>query len=256
MGRHSSENSSAAQPLKFYQTLIDEPTGNIEARVVHEKDLDETDHIQWLLGPDSNSPRSVGISPAYSQSGSLPVLACALDTRILVIRFHSSKAYEDGSTGTRPRNLERRNMLESELLCSPRCTLYAFDLAFLALSLSLHIHLRLTDAIDIQSALQVPDRSVVDSVRAVITDASLVFSDNITSAFENMLYKSSKNKDLTDLAQRAWLSYYIGHYDFEAIKDMFYKAPKVDMTKFSDNVRFPLSDWLYSTSYRFALTRN
>jgi hypothetical protein len=146
-------------------------------------------------------------------------------------------------------------MLESELLCSPRCTLYAFDLAFLALSLSLHLHLRLTDAIDIQSALQA-SRVVVDSVGVVITDASLVFSDNITSAFENTLYKSSKNKDLTDLAQRAWLSYYIGAYDFEAIKDMFYKAPKVDMTKFSDDVRFPLSDWLYSTSYRFASTRN
>ena len=224
--------------MLFTQNLLNADIDDIEARVVHEKDLEPT-HLQWLLGPDGNSPRSVGISPAYSQSGGLPALACALDTRVLVINFHSSKPYRDGATssGTVPRNVERRRLLEYELLCQPLCTLYAFDLADIALSLHLHLHLHLTNAIDIQSALRIPDRTVVLSVQTVIADAFQVWSENIDRAFENMLYHSSKPKYLTDLVQRAWLCSYIGRYDFEAIRDMFYKAPKVDTEKFSQDVR-------------------
>lgn len=224
--------------MSFTQVLIDDDIDNIEARVVHEKDLEETD-LQWLLGPDGNSFRSVGISPAYSQSGGLPALACAVGTRVLVIKFHSSKPYRDGATNcdTVPRNAERRNLLEDELLCHPLLTLYAFDVANIALSLHLHLHLRLTEAIDIQSALGIPDRSVVLSVKAVIADACQVWSENIERAFENVTYRSSKNKELTDLVQRAWLCSYIGQYDFKAIRDMFYKAPKVDTFKFKQCVR-------------------
>lgn len=237
----SSKESTAAQPLLFYQKLIDEDIDTIQARVVHEKDI-ETEHIEWLLGPDGvNSPRSVGISPAYSQSGSLPALACANDTRVLVIKFHSSRAYRDGDTGgsgTVPQNMERRtSVLEDQFLCNPLHTLYAFDLAPLALSLHLHLHLHLTDAIDVQSATNAPDRSIVAAVQMVIADASPIFSENITNTFDRMLYESSKHKNLTDIVQRAWLCGYIGQYDFGTVKDMFANAPKVDTKKFSVDVR-------------------
>jgi len=237
--RKPPKESTVAQPLRFYQNLIDVHTDNIEARVVHEKEL-KTDDIQWFLGPgDTNSPRSVGISPAYSQSGGLPAVACAHDAHVLIINFHSTKAYGDGNTGgsgTRPRNAERRKLLEEQLLCNPLYSLYAFDLAPLALSLHLHLHLRLTDAIDIQSALRVPDRSILDTVRVVIADTSPIFADNITSAFNRMLYESNKQKDLTDLVQRAWLCGFVGRYDYGVIQDLFYKAPKVDMNQFSVEV--------------------
>ncbi|KAI0303789.1 hypothetical protein B0F90DRAFT_1816054 [Multifurca ochricompacta] len=223
-----------SQSLSFDQTLIDEPIDPIEARIVHEKNLEISD-LQWFLEPAGNSPRSVGISPAYSQSGSLPALACALGTRVLIINFHTSKAYYDGnSSGTQPRNVERRDMLEQELICNPDCTFYAFDLAPLALSLCLHLHLHIANAIDIQSALPVPSRSPVDSVRHVIADGPPIFDINITSVFENTLYESNKHKDLTPIVQRAWLCGYIGQYDLGNIKDIFYAAPKVDMSKFSE----------------------
>jgi len=237
--RKSSKQSTAPQYLSFYQTLIDEHIDSIKACVVHEKVL-ETDHIQWLLGPgDSNSPRSVGISPAYSQSGGLPALACANDTRVLIINLHSTRPYGDGNmsgSGTPPQNVERRKLLEEVLLCNPFVTLYAFDLASFALSLHLHAHLHVTDAIDIQSALRVADRSIVAAVQVVTTE---IFLDNITGAFKRMLYESNKDKDLTDLVQRAWLSGFIGQYDLGLVKDMLYKAPKVDMKKFSDEVTYP-----------------
>lgn len=233
MSHRSSNRPEAAQTLSFDQTFIDEPIETIEARVVHEKEL-ETADLQWLFGSAANSPRSVGISPAYSKSGSLPALACALGNRILIINFHSSKPYDDGSTsGPRPRNVERRNWLEQELLCHPDCTLYAFDLAPLALSLRLHLHLHLSNAIDIQSALPVPTRSPVDSVQVIVSDASPIFSENITSAFETTLFVSNKHKDLTALVQRAWLCGYLGQYDLGNTKDLFYAAPKIDMKKFS-----------------------
>ncbi|KAI9461665.1 hypothetical protein BJY52DRAFT_191843 [Lactarius psammicola] len=224
---------SSNQPFSFDQTFIDEPIESIEARVVHEKEFEITD-LQWLFGSAANSPRSVGISPAYSKSGSLPALACALGNRVLIINFHSSKPYDDGITnGPRPRNIERRNRLEQEFLCHPDCTFYAFDLAPLALSLRLHLHLHLSNAVDIQSALPVPTRSPVDSVQVIVSDASPIFVDNITSAFETTLYVSSKQQDLTALVQRAWLCSYLGQYDLGNTKDLFYAAPKIDMRKFS-----------------------
>ena len=240
----SSRKSAVTQPFFFYQTLIDVNTDNIEAHVVHEKEL-KTDDIQWLLGPgDTNSPRSVGISPAYSQSGGLPVLACANDARVLIINFHSTKAYRDGNisgSGTQPRNVERRKLLEEQLLCNPLLTLYTFDLAPLALSLHLHLHLHLTDAIDIQSALRIPDRIILDAVRVVIADTLPIFADNITGAFEKILYESNKQKDLTDLVQRAWLCGFVGRYDDSGVQDLFYKAAKVDTNKLSAEVSLPFS---------------
>jgi hypothetical protein len=249
MPRDSPDNPTAAQPLLFNQNLIDEDIASIELRFQHEKDL-EADSLQWLFGLDRNSPRSVGISPAYSKSGDLQALACAFDTRVLVIKFHSTRPLrDDGGVpagrggGALAKNIDRRFLLEEELLCHPLCTLYAFDLAPLALSLHLHFHIHLANAIDMQSALQPPtpdsppNRSVIDSVQFVIGDENLMFPDNIVRAFENMNYQSSKLKDLTDLGQRAWLCSYIGQYDFEAIREMFYKAPKVDTSKFSQEVR-------------------
>jgi len=227
-----SKKSEAAQPAMFYQTLIEKPdNNNIEARIVLEKELKTVD-IQWLLGPgDVDSPRSVGISPSYSKSGGLPVLALAHDTRVLVIKFHGTKAYRDGNasgngTPSQPPNLGRRNQLENELLCNPLYTLYAFDLAPLALSLRLHLHLHLTDAIDIQSVLKAPDRSIMNAIRVVIADSFEILWSNITNAFERMLYEPNNGKDsnhraLSDLVlvQRAWLSGYIGQCDFGIIKD-------------------------------------
>jgi regulator of nonsense transcripts 1 len=235
----------------FDQNLIDEYIDNIEPCVVHEKDL-EASHLEWLLGPDGNSPRSVGISPAYSRPGGLPALACALDTRVLVIKFHKSKPYRDNVTGsgTVPQNVERRRLLEHELLCHPLCTVYAFDLANIALLLHFHLHLHLTDAIDIQSALRIPDRSVVLSVQSVIADACKIWSENIDRAFESMTYRSSKLNDLIYLVLRAWLCSYIGRYDSEAVRDMFYKAPKVDTAKFSKDVR----RFLHQIDYTVYLT--
>jgi hypothetical protein len=231
--------SSSRYEAKTYsidQTFIDEPIDSIEARVVPERQLEITD-LEWLFGSAVNSPRSVGISPAYSKSGSLPALACALGNRVLILKFLSSKPYEDASmSGPRPRNIERRNVLEQELLCHPDCTLYAFDLAPLALSLCLHLHLHVSNAIDIQSALPVRTRSPVESVKIIMSDASPIFDDNITSAFETTLYVSDKQKDITELVQRAWLCGYIGQYDLGTAKDLFYKAPKVDMMKFSADV--------------------
>ena len=233
----------------FHQNLIDKPDDNdIEARIVNEKEL-KTDDIQWLLGPgDVDSPRSVGISPAYSKSGGLPVLACAHDTRVLVIKFHGTKAYRHGDgnasghgTPSQPPNLERRNQLENELLCNSLYTIYAFDLAPLALSLRLHLHLHLSDGIDIQSVLKAPDRSIMNAVQVAIADSFEIFSSNITNTFERILYepnngKDPKHRDLSDLVQRAWLCGYIGQCDFGVIKD---KVPKVDMKNFSDDVRPP-----------------
>ncbi|KAF8263883.1 hypothetical protein EI94DRAFT_1806535 [Lactarius quietus] len=221
-------HEATTKTYSYDQTFIDEPLESIEARVVRERELEITD-LEWLFGSQANSPRSVGISPAYSKSGTLPALACALGNRVLVINFLSSKPYEDGITiGPRPRNIERRNKLEQELLSHPDCTLYAFDLAPIALSLRLHLHLHISNAIDIQSALPVPTRSPVDSVQVVQTQGPYC------TGAEGLACG------------------YIGQYDLGTAQDLFYKAPKVDMKKFSADVSLVLT---YRNVIRHAAAR-
>jgi hypothetical protein len=237
MPPRSPNHSKATRPFLVSPVLIeetiDEIIGDIEGRFVNEKDL-KTDHVQWLLGHDgdSESPCPVGISPAYSQSDNLRALACAHDTRVLIVNFNSTRPYPDGGAAG-----SGAQVLEKELLCHPHCTLYAFDLATLALSLHLHFHLRVNNAVDIQSALRITDRSVIDSLQAVIDDPSRVNSERVARAFENMRYQSSEQKDLKDIVQRSWICGYIGRYDAEAIREAFDKAPKVDMMELSRDVR-------------------
>lgn len=227
MPRHPAASS-------YFQNFIDGPIDSvIETRIVREKALESTD-FEWLFDSLANSPRSVGVSPAYSKSGSLPSLACALGNRVLVINFSSSKARGDGrrTSGARPR--ERRSRLEQELLCHPDCTLYSFDLATLALSLHIHFNIHLANAIDIQSALPVRSRSPVDSVRVIVSDQ--IFEDRIASTFETVVHGYDEQKNLDSLVQMAWLCGYLGQYDLGNTKDLFYAAPKVDTRKFSVDV--------------------
>ncbi|KAI0264461.1 hypothetical protein BC834DRAFT_265535 [Gloeopeniophorella convolvens] len=234
MSRQSSHRSQPGAVSAIYQNFIDAPIAAIEVRCIRERDLAIAD-IEWLFGFVANSPRSVGISPAYSQSGGMPALAFALGERALVIELLSSKA-EPGADSSVPRmrNAERRKLLEKELLCHPDCTFYAFDFAPVVLSIYIHLQVHLSNGIDIQSALPVPSRSPEDSVHAVIGDALPVYATNITTAFDNMLYGTDKKKaEQTALVQRAWLSGYIGQYDSSNVKDMFYAAPKIDLKKFS-----------------------
>lgn len=234
MPRRPSVRPAASQPSSFLQNFIDEPIDNsIETRVVHEKGLESAD-LEWLFGPLADSPRSVGISPAYSKSGSLPSLACAFGTRVLVINFYSSKARDDGRTsGARSNSIiARRSRLEQELLCHPECTFYSFDLATFALSLNLHFQLHLANAVDIQSALPGHSRSPVDSVRAIVGEH--IFADIITSTFETTIYKYDEQENTGSLVQMAWLCGYLGQLG--NTKDLFRDAPKVDTTNFSADV--------------------
>ncbi|KAF8263895.1 P-loop containing nucleoside triphosphate hydrolase protein [Lactarius quietus] len=234
MPRRSPSRPTASQPSSFLQNFIDAPIDSvIETRIVHEKALESTD-LEWLFGSPANSPRFVGISPAYSKSGSLPALACALGNRVLVVNFYGSKSRDDGSrtSGARPRDIiERRNRLEQELLCHPDCTLYSFDLATFALSLHLHFQIHLANAIDIQSALNLRTRSPVDSVRAIVGDQ--IFPEHITSCFETTIYGYDEKLNVGSLVQMAWLCGYLGQYDLGDTQNLFHAAPKVDTRNFS-----------------------
>ncbi|KAH9178234.1 P-loop containing nucleoside triphosphate hydrolase protein [Lactarius sanguifluus] len=232
MSRRLYNRLAASQSLSFYQNFIDdEPIDSvIKPRIVCEKDLGTAD-LEWLFGSAANSPRSVGISPAYSKSGSLQTFACALGNRVLIVDLHGSNSRDNGNTsGPRLGDTERRSLLQQELLCHPDCTFYAFDLATLALSLHLHLHLHIANAIDIQSALPVRGRSPVDSVRAIVGDN--ISEDRITSAFEATHYGSDEKENRDSLAQMAWLCGYLGQYDLGNTKDLFYAAPRVDTRKF------------------------
>ena len=217
---------------QIHQNAVDEFHPIITVHSIHESDVNSED-IEFLLRVGAgNSPRSVGIAPAFSKSGGLLAIALSVDHLILIVHFYSPKP-ENGSRSAR--DLTGRGLIESDILCSDELHIYAFDLGPIALLLHRNHQLHLTNGVDIQSAFPILSQSPLEAVKFAVGDLVPVNSENISIFFEEMIWDP---KQLTDLAQRAWLASYVARLD--SVQDFFYKAPKIDTKKFNEQVSLPL----------------
>ncbi|ETW83206.1 hypothetical protein HETIRDRAFT_444627 [Heterobasidion irregulare TC 32-1] len=211
---------------QIHQNAVDEFHPIITVHSIHESDVNSED-IEFLLRVGAgNSPRSVGIAPAFSKSGGLLAIALSVDHLILIVHFYSPKP-ENGSRSAR--DLTGRGLIESDILCSDKLHIYAFDLGPIALLLHRNHQLHLTNGVDIQSAFPILSQSPLGAVKFAVGDLVPVNSENISIFFEEMIWDP---KQLTDLAQRAWLASYVARLD--SVQDFFYKAPKIDTKKFNE----------------------
>lgn len=211
---------------QIHQNAVDEFHPIITVHSIHESDVNSED-IEFLLRVGAgNSPRSVGIAPAFSKSGGLLAIALSVDHLILIVHFYSPKP-ENGSRSAR--DLTGRGLIESDILCSDELHIYAFDLGPIALLLHWNHQLHLTNGVDIQSAFPILSQSPLEAVKFAVGDLVPVNSENISIFFEEMIWDP---KQLTDLAQRAWLASYVARLD--SVQDFFYKAPKIDTKKFNE----------------------
>ncbi|KAJ6609215.1 P-loop containing nucleoside triphosphate hydrolase protein [Mycena sp. CBHHK59/15] len=220
------------------QTLLDGVDSQLEMKTKHEADLDRN-----LLSVFSDYPGPIGIAPGYSKSGGLVALAIADDTYCLIVQFYTNSGHTGpGNSGRRGRGGNRkdqpspnrdttgRKLLEELILCRLVGGLFAFDLGPLSMSLYCGVDLRITNGVDIQSAFSAIDRKPLSAIKAAVGNTIQVFTDNITSVFENPIYEPASDGNCTsDLAMRAWISQYIATIGNGA--ETFTKVPRIDTKK-------------------------
>lgn len=181
--------------------------------------------------------RPLGISPGYLPNGSLVSLAIADNENCRVVEFQEAKTFE-GQAGGRRNNakpatvsaasIEGRNLLQDRILCRPAGDLLAFDMGPLAMALYTNLKLRITHAVDIQSAFSAVDRKPITAINDALKETegvSKIKENVIRSVFLRPVYDLTENmrNRVTDLAMRAWVSQLLrelnnGEQTFEKVK--------------------------------------
>ncbi len=185
-----------------------------------------------------NHSRPLGISPGYLPDGSLVSLAIADNENCRVVEFQEVKSFE-GQVGGRRNNakppvvsaasIEGRNLLQNKILCRPAGDLLAFDMGPLAMALYTNLKLRITHAVDIQSAFSAVDRKPITAIKDALgkeTEGVSKIKENvIKGVFLRPVYDLTENmrNRVTDLAMRAWVSQLLrelnnGEQTFEKVK--------------------------------------
>jgi regulator of nonsense transcripts 1 len=229
----------AKETRSVQQNFLDEDIEPISVLTVHEMNLTE-EHLQPFI---DDSPRPIGIAPAFSESGSrLVVLAIANQSNVLLVEFYSSRPIRDGrggkSASPKARDYMGRTLLEDKIFCRPFGDIFAFDFEPIALSLyNDHGGLRLVNGVDIQSACFPKNRQPLASIKLAVGDTVTIYEDNVCDSFENMVYDPKRT---TAIALRAWIAQYLPRLD--TMEETFANAKRIDTAKLPNVVS--LLQWL------------
>lgn len=191
----------------------------------------------------------LGISPGYLASGKLVSLAISDGKNCRIVEFEDPEAK---SFGRRPKGngkpsqpsvaqVKGRKLLQEHVLCRNAGDIFAFDMAPLAMALH-SVGLRITRAVDIQSAFPEVDRKPLSIIKDAFKEASegvkKINEDNVRQIFLRAVYDLEDNarNRLTDLAMRAWVSQFL--VVFENGEQTFEKVKRIDTKMLPEQVRF------------------
>lgn len=224
---------SSGQQTRLAQTLLDGSDRDlfrpILTNTVHILDIPTSDDLSIF---DHGGP--IGISPGYSAAGRLISLAIADDKICRIVEFSSpqknanQRANGKPSTNIKPAALQK---LQDHVLCRTAGDIYAFDMGPLTMSLHCDLKVRITNAVDIQSAFSAVDRKALTAIKNALgaTGTIKISEVNVTNVFFNPIYDFDDKNRITDLAQRAWVSQYLVRSGNGA--EMFEKVPRIDTKK-------------------------
>ena len=247
---------NSVRPTNLAQTILDGPDpalsipiGTITIQVV---DIPASDLVSVF---DHGGP--IGISPGYSAAGKLISLAIADDRICRIIEFSPPKNSNYRTNGkpftTKPEVFLARQRLQDHVLCRTAGDIFAFDMGPLAMSLYCDLGgLRITNAIDVQSAFSAIDRKPLSAIKTALGTSVKISEENVINVFLNPIYDFDDRNRTTDLAQRAWVSQYLVRSGNGA--GMFDKVPRIDTKKLDPTVSHMVSGiiMLCSTSYTSA----
>jgi regulator of nonsense transcripts 1 len=190
----------------------------------------------------------IGISPGYSVAGKLVALAIADDKICRIVEFSQPKNGNRRADGKPPPTLKpeitlARQKLQNHILCRTTGDIFAFDMGTLTMSLYCDLGgLRITNAVDIQSAFSATDRKPLTGIKMALGTTLKISEENVKNVFSNPIYDIDDRNRTTDLAQRAWVSQYLVRSGNGA--EMFDKVTRIDTQKLDANVSHLLSESL------------
>jgi hypothetical protein len=217
---------------KFNQNLIfDGDDRNITKVVMDSEDVNS----KTVQGIAEGDPVALGLAIGYRKNGRIHALAISTMKRVLIVTFKDQKP---GEQAVWHKGIGK---IQQGLLCRTIGSLFSFDMAPLAMSLHHDTGLRITNGVDIQSAMpKGKGRAVRDPVSVISTflgtsegsaGAPKIYNTNIERAFNDLGY-SEKTSSL--LAMRAWVAQYIGGY--QNGPQLFDSVPRINTEKFTREV--------------------
>lgn len=198
--------------MLFAQALIETGKPDVDCRI-HTIPYNELKYDD-LLDLDS-SALPLGLSAGYwKDSTNLAALAIvSAETAIVVVFPEPPRRRQADAIQAVDLESEKYQALQT-LLARPAGEFYAFDMAPLSMALYLEQGLRLTNAVDIQSAFPSTNRySIADVLKAALGDEIKIRESNLASAFDNVTYNPDVRTAALDPVKRAWLAYYLGSVD-------------------------------------------
>ena len=260
---------SVRTTFKLAQTILDGPdlalNRSINTITIQDFKIAASDVLSVF---DHAQP--LGISPGYSDTGKLISLAIADDKNCRIIEFSQPKNKRTNGRPSsspkpetllpthKPEVLSGWQRLQDYILCRSAGDIFAFEMGSLTTSIYCDLGgLRITNAVDIQSALSAVDRKPLTSIQTVLGDSVKIKAENVTNIFEiNPIYNNEDGNCITDLAQRAWVSQYLARSGNGA--EMFDKVKRIDTKKLDSSVGLLVSVIIisYSTSHTLASGHN
>lgn len=229
-----------AQALRIVQNLIEADLADITLHVVDDDDLNHdllSGLIPAVTSESDSTPKTLGIAPAFSKDGRLVAMAIAFDqANILLVNFtpeHSQRQEievrrtsdatrmndEDAEDNTSDsasvagineyEQLSGLALLQQEVLCRSETDgaslLLAFDMVQLVLALYRDHGLHTSNVIHLPHPFPPRKKHPVDIIKAVTT-GNEINMDNMIPIFDDLIYDSSKDRQL---ALQDWVALYI-----------------------------------------------
>ncbi|KAF8969176.1 hypothetical protein BDZ97DRAFT_269461 [Flammula alnicola] len=226
--------------LNVFQTILDGKHRSLN-QAIPTFTIQETDIADRDINSIFDHSRPLGISPGYSSNGQLVSLAIADDKNCRIVEFQQPKGNNRrGNANAKPavpsqHILDGRALLQDNILCRTGGDIFAFDMGPLAMSLYADLGMRITQAVDIQSAFSAVDRKPISAITAALGDPATsgvkIMADNVRDLFMHPVYNpdDSLRNRATDLAMRAWLSQFLPGY--ENGETTFEKVARIDTKK-------------------------
>jgi hypothetical protein len=242
---------ASRRPQVMLQNILDGPelelNQHIPIHTIRELEIPSSDLFETF-----DHARPLGISPGFSDKGRLNALAVADDKNCRIIEFSQPKSLRGGNNRPPPGLPQvppHRMLLEDKILCRPAGNLLAFDIGPLSMSLYCDTNLRITNAVDIQSAFSAVDRKPLTAIKESVGEDIQVKKENIVTLFGNPVYSAEDRKSTTDLAMRAWVAQFLAGYGNGA--ETFEKVPRIDTKKLSSQVSLLFVSILSCVNYTF-----
>lgn len=199
---------------RMQNLILSAPHCNSEIKTIvrSERDLSEK-----LLLPFQTATTPLGIAAGYSPEGQLVAVAIVAERAqrelCVIVQFETERRNGQIRLFHSEASIEMRKILEEKVLCRDVGELFAFDMGSLSMSLYSDLDLRISQAIDIQSAFPSAARDPLVSIRRCLGDSGLKINEkSINQVFESFAYSDSRS-DIANLFHRAWIARFVATYE-------------------------------------------